>query len=64
MKGFLKTLALVIAAAPFVFAALVLSSGTTSLAVVAPGGLWLIAAIFVVPVLVGIVLWRLAANVR
>lgn len=64
MKVFLRLLALVVAAAPFVLATLVLSGGTTSLAVVAPGGMWLLAAIFIVPVLLGIVLWRLSANVR
>lgn len=64
MKAFLRLLALAIAAAPFVLALLFLSSGTTSLAVVAPSGMWLLAAIFVVPVLIGVVLWRLAANVR
>jgi hypothetical protein len=64
MKGFLRLLAAVIAAAPFVLAGLVMSRGTTSLAVVAPGGMWLLAAIFVVPVLLGVVLWRLSANVR
>jgi hypothetical protein len=64
MKAFLRLLAVVVAAAPFVLAAFVLSGGTTSLAVVAPGGMWLLAAIFVVPVLLGIVLWRLSANVR
>lgn len=64
MRGFLRLLAVVAAAAPFVLAGLVLFGGTTSLAVVAPGGIWLLAAIFVVPVLLGIVLWRLSANVR
>jgi hypothetical protein len=64
MKGILRSLALLIAAAPFVLVALVFLSGTTSLAVVAPGGIWLLATIFVVPVLLGIVLWRVAANVR
>ncbi|GAM99096.1 hypothetical protein U91I_02736 [alpha proteobacterium U9-1i] len=55
---------MVVAAAPFVLAGLVMFGGTTSLAVVAPGGVWLLAAIFVVPVLLGIVLWRLSASVR
>jgi hypothetical protein len=64
MKGLLRLLAVVVAAAPFVSTGLVLFGGTTSLAVVAPGGMWLLAAIFVVPVLLGIVLWRLSANVR
>jgi hypothetical protein len=64
MKGFLRLLAVVVAAAPFVLVGLVLFGGTISLAVVAPGGMWLLAAIFVVPVLLGIVLWRLSANVR
>lgn len=64
LRGFLKLLALVIAAAPFALAGLVSLSGTTSLAIVAPKGLWMLAAIFVVPILLGIVLWRLSALVR
>jgi hypothetical protein len=64
MKAVLRLLAVVIALAPFVLAGLFLFGGTTSLAVVASGGLWMLAAIFVVPVVLGIVLWRLSANVR
>jgi len=65
LRGFLKFLALVIAAAPFVLLGVVsLSGGTTSLAVVAPSGLWMLAAIFIVPVLLGVALWRLSAMVR
>ncbi len=63
MKGFLKLLAAIVAAAPFVLAGVVLFGGATSLAVVAPGGMWLLAAFFVVPVLLGVILWRLSANV-
>jgi hypothetical protein len=63
LRGFLKVLAVVIAAAPFMLAALVSLSGTTGLAV-APNGLWMLAALFVVPVLLGIALWRLSAFVR
>ena len=59
LRGFLRLLAVVIALAPFVAAGLV--SGTTSLAVVAPTGLWLLVGFFVVPVLLGIALWRLSA---
>jgi hypothetical protein len=57
-------LAVVIAAAPFVLLAIVSLSGTTSLAVVAPNVLWTLAAIFVVPVFLGIALWWLSALVR
>lgn len=64
LRGLLKLLAAVIAAAPFLLAALFFLSGTTSLAVVAPNGLWMLAAFFVVPVLLGIAIWRLAAHVR
>ena len=64
LRAFLKALAVVIAAAPFVLAGIVSLSGTTSLAVVATNGLWMLAAIFVVPVLLGVVLWRLSALVR
>jgi hypothetical protein len=64
MKGYLRWLAVVVAAAPFVLAGLVLFGGTTSLVVVAPGGMGLLVAIFVAPVLVGIVLWRLSSNDR
>jgi hypothetical protein len=64
MKWFLKLLAVVVASVPFVLAGLVLFSGTTSLAVVAPGGMWLLATIFVVPLLLGVVLWRLSAKVH
>jgi hypothetical protein len=64
LRGFLKVLAVVIAAAPFVSAGIVSLSGTTSLAVVAPNGLWMLAAMFVVPVLLGVALWRLSALVR
>ncbi len=64
LRVFLKLLAVVIAAAPFVLAGLVTLSGTTSLAVVAPNGLWMLAAIFIVPILLGIALWRLSALVR
>jgi hypothetical protein len=62
LKGFLKLLAVVIALAPFVAARLFF--GTTSLAVVAPVGWWMLAAFFVVPVVLGIVLWKLSAIVR
>ncbi len=64
LRGFVKLLAVVIAAAPFVLTGLISVSGTTSLAVVAPNGLWMLAAVFVVPVLLGIVIWRLAAFIR
>lgn len=64
MKPLLRLLAVVIAAAPLALAGLFLFGSTTSLAVVAPGGLWTLAGIFVVPVLLGIALWRLSANVR
>lgn len=64
LRGFLKLFAVVVAAAPFLLTGLVSLSGTTSLAVVAPNGLWLLAAIFVVPVLLGVALWRLSALVR
>jgi hypothetical protein len=64
LRSFLKLLAVAIAAAPFVVAALLSFSGTTSLAVVAPNGLWMLGAIFVVPILLGIAIWRLAGFVR
>lgn len=64
LRGFLKLLAVVIAAAPFVVAAVLFLSGTTSLAVVAPNGLWMLGAIFVVPVLLGLAIWQLSALVR
>jgi hypothetical protein len=64
LRGFLRFLAVIIAAAPFVLVALLSMSGTTSLAVVSPSGLWMLAAIFVVPVLLGIAIWRLSALVR
>lgn len=64
LRGLLKLLAVVIAAAPFVLAGLISFTGTTSLAVVAPNGLWMLAAIFIVPVLLGIAIWRLSALVR
>ncbi|MBK6702655.1 MAG: hypothetical protein IPG56_02030 [Caulobacteraceae bacterium] len=47
LRGFVKLLAVVIAAAPFVLTGLISVSGTTSLAVVAPNGLWMFAAVFV-----------------
>lgn len=59
--GFLKLLAVVIAIAPFVLAGLV--ARTTSLAIVAPAGWWMLAAFFVVPILLGIALWALSAIV-
>jgi hypothetical protein len=64
LRGFMQVLAAIIATAPFVLAGIVSLSGTTSLAVVAPNGLWMLAAIFVVPVLLGVALWRLSALVR
>lgn len=64
LRGFLKLLAVVIAAAPFVLTGLVSLSGTTSLAVVAPNGLWMLAAFFIALVLLGIAIWRLSALVR
>jgi hypothetical protein len=64
LRSFLKLLAVVIAAAPFVLVGLMSLAGTTSLAVVAPNGLWMLAAIFIVPVLLGIAIWRLSALVR
>lgn len=64
LRGFLKLLAVVIAVAPFVLAGLISLTGTTSLAVVALNGLWMLAAIFIVPVLLGIAIWRLSALVR
>jgi hypothetical protein len=63
LRGFLKLLAVVIAMAPFALAALLVTT-TTSLAVVAPTGLWMLVAFFVVPVLLGIALWRVSALVR
>jgi hypothetical protein len=64
LRGFLKLLAVVIAGAPFALAGFVYLNGTTSLAVVAPNGLWMLAAIFIVPILLGVALWRLSALVR
>ncbi len=61
---FLKVLAAVIAAAPFALTGVLYFSGTTSVALVAPGGFWVLAAIFVVPALTAIVIWRLSARVR
>lgn len=62
-RAVLRLLAVAIAAAPFVLAGLMALSGTTSLAIVAPSGLWILAAIFIVPVLLGFGLWRLSAMV-
>jgi hypothetical protein len=64
LRTILKMLAVVIAAAPFVLAGVVWLGGTTSLAVVAPNGLWVLAAVFVACVLIGVALWRLSALVR
>lgn len=64
LRGFLKLLAVALAATPFVLAGLISLAGPTSLAVVAPNGLWMLAAIFIVPVLLGIAIWRLSALVR
>ncbi len=64
LRGFLKFLGVIVAAAPFVLLGVVSLTSTTSLAVVAPSGLWMLAAIFIVPVLLGVALWRLSAMVR
>ena len=64
LKGVLRLIAIAIAAAPFLAAALLGFGATTSLAVVAPNGFWMLGAIFVVPALLGIAIWRVAAFVR
>jgi len=61
----MKALAIAIALSPFLaLAALFLWAGTMSLVMVAPGAYWMAAAIFVIPILAGWGLWRLANFVR
>lgn len=61
----IKVLAVAVALSPFLaLAALFLWAGTMSMALVAPGAYWMAAAIFVIPVVVGWGLWRLASFVR
>lgn len=64
LGAFLKGLAVVIAAAPFALTAFLYFGSATSLAIVAPGGVWMLAAVFIVPILLGIAIWRLSARVR
>ncbi|MEZ6022681.1 MAG: hypothetical protein R3C16_04540 [Hyphomonadaceae bacterium] len=57
----IKALAVAVALSPFVaLAALFFWAGTMSMVMVAPDAYWMAAAIFVIPVVVGWVLWRLA----
>ena len=60
-----KALAILIAAPAFVtLGVLYLGAGTMSVVMVAPGAYWLTVAIFVLPILLGWGLWRLASFLR
>lgn len=57
----IEVLAVAVALSPFLaLAALFFWAGTMSMVMVAPGALWMAAAIFVIPVVVGWGLWRLS----
>lgn len=64
LRRVLKALAVLVIAAPFALAALLLAARTASVAVVAPNGFIALALIFLAPVALGIVLWRFAFLIK
>jgi hypothetical protein len=65
LRRSVKAMAIALAAAPLILpAGLLLWAGSTSVVMVVPGAHWVLAAVFVTPMLLGLPIWRLADLVR